>query len=314
MSTVILTDDPTAGLKLVSRQGQNLSATRYLFFPGDVIDPDRKYQLDYLRRGGEEIATRCLRRTRGGLLPKAEITPLEVWIENLPPQYIREGAEQDTVRLEGVIAPGNLEMDKPVRRGFLQGGTLVGYRFYPGNEISVIMRNHESKGIVEVKALLEQPYELEDGSPGVSQILNLDFFPGAKPVELNKIRNRIEQVSSQSDLHKSVSEDMLSACELFQRWAETHISIENGLLRTRKEHQHTYSYSPLGRQLLAQLEMAPQDVGEGALTPAMLSAISKVGGGVTPELIGEIARQILAAQSEAEPKRKKKEPVGVEGE
>src|SRR5688572_12493171 len=94
--------DPTQGHNLVSNRSQTLEQTRYLIFMGNVLDPDRQFQSEHLRdtAGGEEVQAHCLRRSIGGFIEKARLTPMEVWAEAIPPVLLGEGIEHDTVRIQ----------------------------------------------------------------------------------------------------------------------------------------------------------------------------------------------------------------------
>lgn len=305
--------DPTQGMSLVSNRAQNLETVRYLFTPGQYLDPDRVFQLEHLSRfgGGEEVQTHCFRRTPGGFLPRAFLTPMETWGEPLPRELVGEGAEISSVHIAGVgvAAPPTVG-----GHSSLYAKPLNYVKFYPGEEVGSVLRANEGKGIVEIKALMGKLWYEDAGErkPGEPQRLNRDFFP-ARPIELSKLRKLIEAGAGRSELHAAVARDMLTGCDQFRRWAETFVALEHGQLRERKSHQHVYRYSPVGRELLRQLEIQPQDSVLDNMTPGgmsaeqfaeVLSRFNGQGGGmVSPEMIGRIAgevmRQMMAAQQPA---------------
>lgn len=305
--------DPTRGHNLVSVRAENLEQPRYLIFMGDLLDPNRKYEVEYLRdsAGGEEVQAHCLRRSVGGFIEKGRLAPMETWAEPMPPVLIGEGAERDTVRVVGPMTPESIGASAR-RPGGLSGvgAALVHVKFYPGDELQSVLRANEGKGITEVKTLAGQPWYANEAETerGVAQMLNLDFFPTV-PVELSKCREMIDKVAGRSELHQAVARDYFAACDQFQRYAELRLGAEHTLLRKANSPsgQHTYTYSPVGYKLLAQLEMKPQDTllqNMGGITAEQLERIvgSVSGGGqINPALIGqiagEVARQFLAAQA-----------------
>jgi hypothetical protein len=305
----IIYEDPTRGLDLVSTRDPGLEKTRYLFTAGQFLDPDRVFQLDYLRDagGGEEVEANCLRRTQKGFIPRAHLTPLEVWSQALPAELLPEGAETVVISSNQPTAPRGGISSRP---SFLLGKPLQRIKFYPGDEIGSITRANTGKGIVEVIELFGQGwYEDEQkGTPGIPQVLNLDFFPVVAPPELRKLRERIEKVSERSDLHQNVAKDMLTSCAQFERWAQARLAAEHVLLRQRVSHQHTYTYSPIAYELLRQLEMKPQDQiiegMSGGINTEQLAEIIKASGGqsgLTPEqftqIVSSVTQSLLAAQS-----------------
>lgn len=311
--------DPTRGHNLVSTRADNLETIRYVVFMGDVLDPDRKYQSEHLRysAGGEEVQAHCLRRSIGGFIEKCRLTPMEVWTEAMPPVLIGEGAERDTVRITGPTTPETLGATR--RPGGLAGvgASLAHVKFYPGDEILAVLRAHEGKGITEVKALAGQTWYADDleTEPGLAQLLNADFFPTV-PVELSKVREMIDKKAGASEIHSAVSKDLIAACNQFERWAMARLSAEHTLLRQRTSPngQHTYTYTPVARELLRQLEMQPQDSlmeQAAGITAEQLQAIiaGAGGGGMNADMIGQIVgavtNQILAAQKANEEPAKK---------
>lgn len=309
--------DPTRGHNLVSVRAENLEQTRYLIFMGDLLDPNRQYEIEYLRdsAGGEEVQAHCLRRSVGGFIEKGRLTPVETWAEPMPPVLLGEGVERDVVRVTGPMTPENIGASAR-RPGGLAGvgAALVHVKFYPGDEIQSVLRANEGKGITEVKALAGQSWYADEAEtePGIAQVLNRDFFPTV-PVELSKCREMIAKAEGRSDLHRSVARDYFAAANQFERYAQTRLAAEHTLLRQRTSPngQHVYQYSPIAYSLLKQLEMKPQDNildNMGGINAEQLQAIvSSVGGGqqIDPALIGqiagEVARQMFAAQQATVP-------------
>lgn len=320
MSAVFQTvTDPTRGQTLLSRRDENLATTRYLFLAGNLLDPDRVFELEYLRDsgGGEEVQTHCLRRSTGGYIQRGKIVPMETWVEALPAVLLGEGSEDNLVRVEGPTSelPGRARNPGDPRLAGV-GSTLVHYKFYPGDEIKAVLRANEGKGIVEVKALFGEPWYADDDEtkPGTAQLLNRDFFPSVVPPTLRGLRETIDEKQGRSEHHKAVAKDMFHSCDQFERYAQTRLGIEHNLLRQRTSPngQYTFSYSPVARELLKQLEMKPQDSileqMAGGINAEQLQAIlDKTGGGgqqmsveMISQMAGAIAQQLFAAQAQAQ--------------
>jgi hypothetical protein len=327
----IIYEDPTAGLSLVSTRDPNLELTRYLFTAGQFLDPDRVGQLDYMREagGGEEIQAHCLRRSKGGFIARARLTPLEVWADPMPPELIGEGAERETVVITDTsgAAPAS---SVPRRPGQLIGRALRHVKYYPGDEIKSIRSANEGKGIVEVTALMGAAWWKDEEravrefrtprEPGIAQILNRDFFPTLPPPVLKELREVVDKAAGRSEIHGRVASDMLASCAQFERWAQTRLAVEHGLLLERKSHQYVHTYSPIARELLRQLDMKPQDIihtQSGVSDERMAEIVAKFGGAqnMTPEfiaqIVGQVTSTILAAQAE-QPKNKGGRPPKAE--
>lgn len=307
--------DPTRGMSLVSNVNPDREASRYLFTAGQFLDPERVFQMEHIRDagGGEEVQTHCFRRTPGGFLPRARLTPMEVWVDHLPAALIGEGLESETVHIAGPMTAQTLGMNRP---GMLLGKPLSNVKFYPGDELGAVLRANQGKGIVEVKALKGAGWYEDEAEtrPGVPQILNRDFCPGVPPPTLNGLREAIDKASSRSTLHAAVARDKFVSCDQFERWAQTVLAVEHTLLRQRISHQHTYIYSPIARELLRQLEMQPQDnimeqASIGGMSAEQFGQVMakfapQGGGGLTAEAVamiaGQVARQILLAQADSQ--------------
>ena len=294
-----LHQDPTAGLELVSALGRQREATRYLFRAINSLDPDRILECEYMQPygGGEEVSTNCFRRTLHGFVPRAFITPLEVWVRSYPVEHLAEGMEDNVVRIAQVIDKASLELKSAPTGaaafpGMLNARQNVQVKFFPGEDLPIILRAHGAMGVVEVKALAGQDWYV-GVEPGVAQQLNNDFFP-TRPIKLKAIRELIEKGSSLSPVHKAVAEDMHKSCNVSERWAQTILAEAHMKLRLRQSHQHVYAYSNVERSLLEQLDMQPQDIENTDAMSRIAEMLASRGDGntVTPELIGQIAAAV----------------------
>lgn len=265
--------DETRGLTLVTKDGRTREATRYLFTALDALDPDRKYQLATLRAGGEEVASRCLRRTNN-YIPRCEFTPLETWFEPLGINELAGDEMQNLVSV-GTDAPPDLPPLVNPGQFFRAHQPMMGVPHYPGVDLPLVIEVAGYRGVKEIESLRGIDWE-----SGEAQRIRNEFFPaGSAPIiPFRLIEERIREVGK-GEL-EPIAGEMLLSVDHSRRWALSRIGVEHGLLQTRTKHDHTYSYSRLAPQLLAQLEMEPKDVGTE-----------------TSHFAKEIVRELIAAQS-----------------
>lgn len=288
MSAQIRVDD-SRGLSLVSKDGAGREDLRVVWTALDVVDPDRKYQIETLRYGGEEVESRCLRRTPN-YIPRCELTPLELWFEPIGIPELAGDAMKDLVTVGGQQpeVPQNVNPSQ----FFRAHSPMQGLPHYPGTDLPILLAQVGYRGVREISK-----FRATDWDSGEIQSVQEEFFPrrwkergpdGLLPAPLRVIEARIREVSA-SGL-EAFGEDMLLALDHGRRWATTRIGVENGLLQTRIAHQHTYSYSKVALQLMAQLEVEPRDAGSE-----------------TSRLAKEIVAALLAAQQVTAP-----QPVNID--
>lgn len=275
--------DDSAGLSLVSKDGAGREQTRVVWTALDVIDPDRKYQIETLRDGGEEVESRCFRRTPN-YIPRCEFTPLETWFEPIGIPELAGDAMKDLVSVSGTQP----QVPQNVNPGqfFRQNAPMQGLPCYPGTDLPLVIALVGYRGVREISEFRGAQWEV-----GTIQGVQEEFFPrlwgarqpdGMLPVQLRVIEHRVKEVSAGG--LSAYGDDMLLSIEHSRRWATTRIGVENGLLQTRISHQHTYTYSKTALQLMAQLEVEPRD-----------------SGGETSRLAKEIVSALLAAQTVSAP-------------
>lgn len=230
-------------------------ATRYLFFPGDVIGARRKQERADLAAGGEEVGSACLVRTKG-FLRRCRISPLERWGELMPQELLPEGAVTIGIQQTG---PGGSE------QGFTSfKQNLYAYPKYPGEEITWILQHADNsgmkKGIVELTALRAMDWK-EYEKLGLQK----DFFPEYPklPVTLREVEEAIQATARRAggnSMLGQMADEMLTGCAMFRRWATARIEAANILVRigTTKD-GWTYTYTDLDETLLPQLEMERVD-------------------------------------------------------
>lgn len=287
-----IVSDPTRGLELVDGKGEGVEATRYVFLGLDVLDPDRR-EVEHLRRGGEEVTSHCLRRTPN-FVPRCFITPVEIWVEHMPLELVPEGIRSVEVKDASLTAvPGN------VIQNMLRGKPLRSIRTYPGEELSDVIGTYQKVGILELEALRGVEWD-----SGEAQRLQEEFFPSDWPVP-TALRLVEEQIKDRHSVHPRVADDALRSTAQSRRWAQARLQAEHVLLDTRTRHEWTYTYSPIARSLLAQLEMTPRDQGwetmmaQSNIQLAQTIANAQGGNGALDinALATAIATAIVAAQT-----------------
>ena len=286
--------------QLTNESEVRLEATRYLFFPGNIIPAQRSRERHELGRGGEEIDTPCLRRSERVLkprfLPRAYITPLELWISPMPKELVPQGARVRPVR-------GQQEQLGAFGQPIFRSVPLYGVEALPGEHIVQILHvpAEEKKGIVEITKLRE--VEWETGEPRQVQHL---FFPEGEivdgavwtlPKTLKALQQRIEAVGTtinDPDI-KDIASEMVTSCEQFREWGGRLLDREHTLLKKGSSHQWTYTYSAVGLLLLDQLGVARQDQGMQLLAQTQSRIVDGLNNnGITPEVLMQMQQQNAA--------------------
>lgn len=276
MSAIIATPIIDEGMpRFIDDDAVPKDATRWLFFPGDVLQPRRKRELREMTGfgirtpdgadfplysgGGEEINSVCLLRTKG-VLPRAMFTPLEMAAVWTPQDLIPEG----TQTFRGFATPNARWAE-----------VLPGIKTYPGEAIAAILtaaRNDQgnSKGAVELEALRQVTWD-ELTREGL-QYLFFPTWPKLPPTlrELEALIQTGRNATSFRDL-QLIGDEMLSACDQFRLWAMERIKCEETLVAVgTTEDGWTYRLSDVGEQLMRQLEITPQS--QALLTATQLQA------------------------------------------
>lgn len=252
-------NDPTAGLELVTGEAVQLEATRHLFLAADLLDPARKRDIG-LTDGGEEMRDiDCLRRTNG-LLPRCQITPLEMWGKALPAEFFPDGVRLDYKVKNSLFLPPDVTEAMPTGSydpRAMSRAPLYFMPTFPGDQIKSILgpdTHTADHGVVELSALRGVQYGKED-----RELQQLFFGDWPIPVALRLIRERIEAVAERNvgDV-QDVAADMLRSCDVSEEYLNSVVSLANTQLDTRVLFQHTYSLTPKVRHYMAQLELKPR--------------------------------------------------------
>lgn len=273
MSTLIATPIVEEFPNFITGDDINPEATRYIFFPGDVIGTRRRQEmrdvtatgisagnapLKILQNGGHEVGSPCLLRTRG-YIPRALITPLEVAAFWIPPELVPTGFPV----FSGVTqtTPG----EGAVRRS---QNYLVGEKRYPGDAVSWILSSSQNEQGMRLGAVELTPLRGIDFKDVEASGLQRLFFPQypVVPGKLDAIEKMILSVAVEDPDARMVRDQMLQACNEFREWGVAKIQIEHSLVKMGTlTDGWTYSYSDLARNLMDQLDITPQDQQFGAL-------------------------------------------------
>jgi hypothetical protein len=266
-------------MELVSDDEIALDATRWLFLAGDLLAPERREDLERLKNGGEEVQNFCLRRSPN-YIERGKFTPLEVWAEWLPKEFLPDGYVPLKLKGQPLTDTG---IGNPM---LLVNKPLYAYVHYPGHLIldAVGLPTGEKRGIVEIKPLLglgaddPEPYRIHTA-----------FFPEGFLADrrLSSMRRRIDEVAATggSDL-KDVAIPLQQSCDQFARYADQRISRQHTQLDQRVTHHYTHAYSSTVLSLMEQLEIKPRSHG-GDLNAELLKAVSS--SGITPEIFSQMA-------------------------
>ena len=241
---------------------------RWLFFPGNVIEPKRARELRHLRQGGIELDSICLRRFKG-LVPRLRFTPLEMMPEWMPQERIPEG-------MAAVAAP-KLQIpqtfgEESVHLLLMAKGRTPGVKIYPGDALTALLADINNdprgrRGVVEITAF--KGHVMEDSQMG--QEAQLHFFDGAPhfaderaqepllpaewPETLNAIRQKIESRKVTESTFRLIAEEMLGACDDFYWWGSRVINEAVQLGKSVNKNGYINTLPPLVRLLSDQLEI-----------------------------------------------------------
>jgi hypothetical protein len=237
---------------------------RWVWFPGDLIIPERKAEISWLAVGGEETTSPCLQRYGRGFVPRGRAALLELGGEPIPMRHLGD--------LQAVAWQGIPLNENAVKNNF--GFVPV----YPGDGLRVLRRYSMNdggvrKGLDEDTALLGKEWEEchDDAGDGILDVIEGVMFADGMEPTLKGLEDQIRYVNvadSRIDLGKLKS-DRLRMCEEFRNWATRKVTYEHGLLKSGTIAIATdavgsvggwsYSYSPITEMLLQQLGIPRQD-------------------------------------------------------
>src|SRR5690348_13050284 len=158
MSAVIETTKPEGfnPVNYYDKRTVSVNAPRWVWFPGDLIVPDRKAEISWLKVGGEETPSPCLQRYGRGFVPRGRAAILELGGEPIPMRHLGE--------LQSVAWQGISLQDEQVKNKF--GFVPV----FPGDGLRVLKRysmNPIRKGMDELTVLAGKSWDEchdEDGT------------------------------------------------------------------------------------------------------------------------------------------------------
>lgn len=232
------------------------NVTRWVFFPGDLIVPERKAEISWLQVGGEETPNPCLQRYGRGFVPRGRAALLELGGEPIPMQHL---GDLQAVAWQGI--PLNPEAIKN-KFGFVP--------VYPGDGLRILRRysmNPIRKGMDELTVLQGKSWEEchNDEGTGILDVIEATMFGDGIEKTLKGLEAQINSAvvaDTRIDVGKFKAE-ALRMCGEFRNWAMRQISVEHGLLKTGHVGEWqggwSYSYSPVCEMLIDQLEVPRQD-------------------------------------------------------
>lgn len=231
------------------------NVARWVFFPGDLIVPERKAEISWLAVGGEETTSPCLQKYGRGFIPRGRAALLELGGEPIPMRHLGD--------LQSSAWAGMPLNEHAVKNKF--GFVPV----YPGHGLRILLRysRNERKGIDELESLTGKSWEEchTDEGDGILDVVEQAQFGDGMSKTLRGLEDQIRHArvnDSRIDYGKLATEQ-LRTCEDFRNWASRKVAIEHGLLKTGHVGEWqggwSYSYSPMCEMLLEQLEISRQD-------------------------------------------------------
>lgn len=237
---------------------------RWVWFPGDLIIPERKAEIDWLAVGGEETSSPCLQRYGRGFVPRGLAALLELGGEPIPMRHLGD--------LQAVAWQG-LPLNESVSKnnfGFVP--------VYPGDGLRILRRYSMNdgglrKGLDEDTTLQGREWD-ECHTPegdGILDVVERAMFGDGMSRTLGGLEDQIRhaQISDTRIDTGRMKADRLRMCEEFRNWAMRKVTYEHGLLKSGTiaittdavgaVGGHSYSYSPIVEMLLQQLDIPRQD-------------------------------------------------------
>lgn len=229
---------------------------RWIFFPGDLILPDRKSELSWLEVGGEETPCPCLQKYGRGFVPRGRAAILEMGGEPIPMRHLGD--------LQAVAWRGLPLNDHVVKHNF-------GYiPVYPGDGLQVLRRyvwRDGKKGMDEITALAGKEWEEAHNATntGVLDVVEKAQFGDGMSKTLKGLEDQIRfaKVDDSRIDYGKMRDEELKLCEDFRNWGRRKVAIEHGLLKTGHVGEWqggwSYAYSPVCELIIDQLELKRQD-------------------------------------------------------
>lgn len=244
------------------------NVVRWVGFPLDLIVPERKAEISWLRAGGEETPNPCLQRYGRGFVPRGLASILEMGGEPIPMRHL---GDLQAVAWQGI--PLNEDAVKN-KFGFVP--------VYPGDGLRVLRRysmnaGGSRKGMDEITALQGKEWDEchNDEGTGILDVIETAMFGDGMSKTLKGLEDQIRSAviaDSRIDIGK-YKQEWLTLCNDSRNWATRMVSVEHGLLKTGHVGEwqggHSYSYSPVVEMLLNQLEMERQDQPMQAMSKMM---------------------------------------------
>lgn len=237
---------------------------RWVWFALDLIVPERKAEIEWLRVGGEETTIPCLQRYGRGFVPRGLSALLELGGEPIPMRHLGD--------LQAVAWQGLPLNENAIKNNF--GFVPV----YPGDGLRVLRRYSMNdggvrKGLDEDTALMGKEWE-ECHTPegdGILDVIERAMFGDGMEPTLSGLEDQIRHAhisDTRIDVGK-LKADRLRMCGESRNWATRKVTYEHGLLKSGTIAIATdavgsvggwsYSYSPITEMLLQQLDIPRQD-------------------------------------------------------
>lgn len=247
------------------KRKQNVTAPRWVWFPGDLIVPERKAEISWLAVGGEETPCPCLQRYGRGFVPRGRAAILELGGEPIPMRHLGE--------LQSVAWQGVSLAEEAVKNKF--GFVPV----FPGDGMRVLLRyamNPMRNGMGELEVLAGKSWEEchdQDGT-GILDFIEQAQLGDGMPKTLRGLEEQIRHavVTDTRIDYGAMREAQLKMCEDFRNWGERKVAVDNGLLQLGTIPVRptsalpegslggwSYTLSPLTNLLIEQLELKRQD-------------------------------------------------------
>lgn len=240
----------------------------YLFFAGNLVEPEAARQRKHLKAGGIEVSNPCLRFSKD-FLYKGLITPL---LEDVFLPVPREMVDPSDKSYVDVIPPPGYIAPYGTAQPMGGPSSMMVKNVLPGDQLNVILSGAANvhglipRGIVEIRSLKGEPYRpliLENGLYIDAKIWAVQraIFPDfpIRPVSIFEFRKLLDAAWNHTYLREIV-EDMQVSSQQFEDYARATVEQAHVNIRSvAASAGYVLKYTPVDLILLEQLEMQRRD-------------------------------------------------------
>lgn len=240
--------------RLQTPRNENPFATRWVFFPGDVLSVAFKKDHPHFHKdGGIEVQAVTLAHSNG-FIRRGRFTPMVHWAEGEIAEHANKNGRHPALNDVIPVAPP----EGGETKSFHTRSALLGVGRAPRSEMSQVLNvNYKGTryGVTEITPLFDVEPE-QFGETGYPDL----FFSGqydtpAFPRKLSELRKLIKSARGTGDKFHTTKMELLASCDQFEVFGKTYLEAQNNLVRQPPTEQgFVFTYSQLADVLFEQIE------------------------------------------------------------